>query len=131
MLVVEILIAAYIIYISIRAKRYLPVLLVFLQSVIMLSFEFTSGRGMQIEHSLFVDKFSIIMALIVGCIGSAICLYAIGYIPEYHEHYKEVKARPRYFFFLMYLFLSAMFGIVFSNNLMWIYFFWELPPLPC
>jgi len=65
MLVVEILIAAYIIYISIRAKRYLPVLLVFLQSVIMLSFEFTSGRGMQIEHSLFVDKFSIIMALIV------------------------------------------------------------------
>jgi ech hydrogenase subunit A len=129
MLVVEILIAAYIIYISIRAKRYLPVLLVFLQSVIMLSFEFTSGRGMQIEHSLFVDKFSIIMALIVGCIGSAICLYAIGYIPEYHEHYKEVKARPRYFFFLMYLFLSAMFGIVFSNNLMWIYFFWEITTL--
>lgn len=126
MLVLEIFIAAYIIYISIRAKRYLPVLLVLLQSVIMLSFEFTSGRGMHIEHSLFVDKFSIIMALIVGIIGSAICLYAIGYIPEYHEHYKEVKARPRYFFFLMYLFLSAMFGIVFSNNLMWIYFFWEI-----
>jgi len=129
MLVVEILIAAYIIYISIRAKRYLPVLLVFLQSVIMLSFEFTSGRGMQIEYSLFVDKFSIIMALIVGIIGSAICLYSIGYIPEYHEHYKEVKDRRRYFAFLMYLFLSAMFGIVFSNNLMWIYFFWEITTL--
>jgi ech hydrogenase subunit A len=126
MLAVEVLIAVFIVYISVRSKKYLPVLLVVVQSLIMLTFEFTSGSGMLIEHSLFVDKLSIIMALIVGIIGSAICLYAIGYIPEYHEHYKEVKARPRYFFFLMYLFLSAMFGIVFSNNLMWIYFFWEI-----
>jgi ech hydrogenase subunit A len=129
MLVVEVLIALYIVYLSVRAKRYLPVLLVVVQSVIMLSFELTSGHGMHIEHSLFVDKFSIIMALIVGIIGSAICLYAIGYIPEYHEHHKEVKDRRRYFGFLMYLFLSAMFGIVFSNNLMWIYFFWEITTL--
>ena len=126
MLAVEVLIAVFIVYISVRSKKYLPMLLVVVQSLIMLTFEFTSGSGMLIEHSLFVDKLSIIMALIVGIIGSAICLYAIGYIPEYHEHYKEVKARPRYFFFLMYLFLSAMFGIVFSNNLMWIYFFWEI-----
>lgn len=126
MLAIEVFIAGFIVYISIRAKRYLPVLLVAVQSLIMLTFEFTSGSKMQIEHSLFVDKFSIIMALIVGIIGSAICLYAIGYISEYHEHYKEVKDRRRYFFFLMYLFLSAMFGIVFSNNLMWIYFFWEI-----
>ena len=126
MLAIEVFIAGFIVYISIRAKRYLPVLLVAVQSLIMLTFEFTSGSKMQIEHSLFVDKFSIIMALIVGIIGSAICLYAIGYIQEYHEHYKEVKDRNRYFFFLMYLFLSAMFGIVFSNNLTWIYFFWEI-----
>jgi ech hydrogenase subunit A len=126
MLAVEIFIAAFIIYISLRAKKYLPVLLVAVQSVIMLVFEFTAGRSMHIEHSLFVDKFSIIMALIVGIIGSAICLYGTGYITEYHEHHKEVKERRRYFFFLMYLFLSAMFGIVFSNNLMWIYFFWEI-----
>ena len=37
MLVIEVLIAAYIVYISIRAKRYLPVLLVVVQSVIMLT----------------------------------------------------------------------------------------------
>ncbi|MBP1749362.1 MAG: ech hydrogenase subunit [Deltaproteobacteria bacterium] len=126
MLAIEVFIAGFIVYISIRAKRYLPVLLVAVQSLIMLTFEFTSGSTMQIEHSLFVDKFSIIMALIVGIIGSAICLYAIGYIPEYHEHHKEVKDRSRYFAFLLYLFLSAMFGIVFSNSLMWIYFFWEI-----
>lgn len=126
MLIAELFIALFVVYVSVRAKRYLPVLLVVVQSVIMVVFEFTSGQGMQVEHSLFLDKFSIIMALIVGIIGSAICLYAIGYMPEYHEHYREVKDRRRYFAFLMYLFLSAMFGIVFSNNLMWLYFFWEI-----
>ncbi len=98
MLAVEILIAAFIVYISLKAKRYLPVVLVVVQSVIMVTFELTGG-SMEIEHSLFVDKFSIIMALIVGIIGSAICLYGIGYLAEYHEHHKEVKDRPRYFFF--------------------------------
>jgi len=126
MLFAELFIAVFIVYVSVRAKRYIPVLLVVVQTAIMVTFEFTSGHGMQVEHSLFVDKFSIIMALIIGIIGSAICLYAIGYMPEYHEHYEEVKDRRRYFAFLLYLFLSAMFGIVFSNNLMWIYFFWEV-----
>jgi ech hydrogenase subunit A len=92
----------------------------------MLGLEAVGGHGMHIEHSLFVDKFSIIMALIVGIIGSAICLYGFGYMPEFHEHFREVKDRRKYFAFLMYLFLSAMFGIVFSNNLMWLYFFWEI-----
>jgi len=126
MFAVEILIAAFIVYISLKAKRYLPVVLVVIQSIIMIAFEIKSGGSMEIEHSLFVDKFSIIMALIVGIIGSAICLYAIGYIPEYHQHYKEIKERRKYFSFLIYLFLAAMFGIVFSNNLMWLFFFWEI-----
>lgn len=126
MLVVEMGIAAFILYISLRSRRSLPAVLVIIQSLIMVIFEFTVGRGMKVEHGLFVDKFSIVMALIVGIIGSAICLYAIGYFPEYHEHHREVRPRRQYFFFLMYLFLSAMFGIVFSNNLMWLYFFWEI-----
>ncbi len=126
MLGAELLIAAFIVYISLQAKQYLPVLLVVVQSVVMVIFEVNAGGSMEIEHSLFVDKFSIIMALIVGIIGSAICLYAIGYLPEYHEHHKEVKDRRRYFAFLIYLFLAAMFGIVFSNNLLWLFFFWEI-----
>jgi ech hydrogenase subunit A len=126
MLVVELLIAAFIVYISLRSKRYLPVVLVVVQSLIMVTFEVSAGSTIEIKHSLFVDKFSIIMAVIVGIIGSAICLYGIGYLPEYHEHHKEVKERRRYFAFLMYLFLAAMFGIVFSNSLIWLYFFWEI-----
>ena len=126
MLIVELLIAVFIVFVSVRSGRYLPVLLVVVQSLVMVVFEVTSGHGMKVEHTMFVDMFSIIMALIVGIIGSAICLYAIGYIPEYHEHYKDVKDRRAWFAFLLYLFLSAMFGIVFSNSLMWLYFFWEI-----
>jgi ech hydrogenase subunit A len=126
MFLVEIFIACYIVYLSVRSKRYLPVFLAAVQSLIMVTLEFISWHGMRVENTLFVDKFSIIMALIVGIIGSAICLYVIGYIPEYYVHHKKLKDRRNYFAFLMYLFLSAMFGIIFSNNLKWLYFFWEI-----
>lgn len=129
MLVLEVGIGAYIVYLSVKAKRYLPVILVVIQVVGMLGFEFAYGHSIQVEHSLFMDKFSIIMALIVGIIGSAICLYGFGYMPEFHEHHPEVKDRRQYFGFLMYLFLSAMFGIIFSNNIMWLFFFWEVTTL--
>jgi ech hydrogenase subunit A len=125
-LLVEAAIAVFILYLAVKAKRYLPALLVIVQSAVMLSLEITAGHSMQVEHSLFVDMFSIIMALLIGIIGSAICLYAFGYMPEFHEHHREVKDRRNYFGFLMYLFLAAMFGIVFANNLMWLYFFWEI-----
>jgi len=126
MLGVELFIAVFVVVFSIRHKRYLPVVLVVVQSVIMFGFEFTSGRGIQVEHNLFIDMFSIIMALIIGIIGNAICLYGIGYMAEYQEHYPEIKDRRRFFFFMMYAFLGAMFGLVFSNNIMWFYFFWEI-----
>ncbi|HEY7747014.1 MAG TPA: proton-conducting transporter membrane subunit, partial [Desulfuromonadales bacterium] len=126
MLLVEFAIAVFLLYLSYKAKRTLPALLVIAQSAIMFSLEVTAGHGIQVEHSLFVDMFSIIMALLIGIIGSAICLYAIGYMPEFHEHHKEVKDRRNTFGFLMYLFLAAMFGIVFSNSLLWLYFFWEI-----
>lgn len=126
MLLIELAIAVFLLYLAFKARRTLTALLVLVQTAIMLTLEVTAGHGLQVEHSLFVDTFSIIMALLIGIIGSAICLYAIGYMPEFHEHHKEVKDRRNIFGFLMYLFLAAMFGIVFANNLMWLYFFWEI-----
>ena len=45
---------------------------------------------------------------------------------DFHEHNKDVKDHRNWFFFIMFAFLSAMFGLVFSNNLTWVYFFWEI-----
>ena len=37
-----------------------------------------------------------------------------------------VKDRRGFFFAIMYVFIGAMFGLVLSNNLIWLYFFWEV-----
>jgi ech hydrogenase subunit A len=69
------------------------------------------------------------MALIIGIIGSLICVYSIQYMKDYHHHHKEMKDRQKSFFFIMFLFLSGMFGVVFANNLVWLFLCWEITTL--
>lgn len=126
MLVVEILLGAYLIYLSIKNGKYPAILLVITQLVLMAYFEFAYGHDFPVTRDLFLDRFSIIMALIIGIIGSLICVYSLGYMKDYHHHHAEVKNRTPFFFFIIFVFLSAMFGVVFSNNLLWLYFFWEI-----
>ncbi len=128
MLAVELILGAIIIFMAFRSRQYHVIALVLIQSIIMIVFEVTYGASISdsVANNLFIDKFSLIIALLVGIIGSLICNYAIGYIGEYHEHYPEIKNRRKRFFFVFYLFISAMFGIVFSNNLIWVHFFWEI-----
>jgi len=128
MLCAELFLGLIIAVMAYRTRRYYVIALVLIQSGIMIAFEFLYGEhvALTVSDNLFIDKLSLIIALIVGVIGSLICNYAIGYITEYHEHYPDVKNRRRTFFFMFYLFISAMFGIVFSNNLVWLHFFWEI-----
>ena len=83
----------------------------------------------KVEHALYIDSFSVIMALIIGIIGSLICVYSVQYMKDYHHHHPEMKDRRRSFFFVMFLFLSAMFGVVFANNLVWLFLCWEVTTL--
>jgi ech hydrogenase subunit A len=129
MFIIEILIAVFILYLGIKFKNYLVVGLVLLISGIMLYFEWAYAHTIDVKYSLFIDQFSIIMALIIGIIGSLICVYALSYMKDFHEHHKELQDRRNIFFFIMFVFLSAMFGLVFSNNLLWVYFFWEITTL--
>ncbi|MCX5687922.1 MAG: proton-conducting transporter membrane subunit [Candidatus Omnitrophica bacterium] len=124
---IEVLLAVYIFYISWKYKKYIVSGLILAQFLIMAFFELKCAQGVIVDHELFVDKFSIIMALIIGVVGSLICVYAIGYMKDFHlQHHKALKDNRCFFSFLMFVFLSAMFGIVFSNNLLWLYFFWEI-----
>lgn len=126
MLITEGLIAIYIAYMSLKFRKYYPLVLIVLQSAVLFYFELTMPYQAEILNNLFLDKLSLIMALIIGVIGSLICIYSFGYMREFHEQHREVKDRRSVFFFVMYAFLGAMFGLVFSNNVLWIYFFWEL-----
>lgn len=115
-------------YLGLRSKRFFIVLLGAAMTAMTVVFEFIFPPAHAVHH-LFIDRFSIIMALLIGILGTLIINYAVGYMAEYHEHHEEVKDRRRFFGFLMYLFLSSMFGLVFSNSLKWMFFFWEITTL--
>ena len=130
MLVIELILAAVILFISLRAKRVLVPLLMAVQAAILVWFEHANAGQLYIEKAFVLDKFSVIMALIIGIIGSLICVFALGYMKEFHNHHHpKMKDRRHFFFFLIVAFLGAMFGIVFANNLLWMYFFWEVTTL--
>ena len=83
---------------------------------------------------LYLDYMSVIMVLAVGIVGSLICVYALGYMKDFQAHDEHEAAlrgqtapdrRPR-FLALMFLFLSAMFVIVTSDNLEWLFCGWEI-----
>jgi ech hydrogenase subunit A len=126
MFFIELVLAAYILYLGIRHRKSLTVFLILLQACLLLYFELGFSGNLHIRNSIFLDQFSIIMALIVGIIGSLICVYAVGYMETYHHHHKEIRDRRSLFFGILFIFLSAMFGLVFSNNLVWVLFFWEI-----
>ncbi|MEI7648245.1 MAG: proton-conducting transporter membrane subunit [Methanomicrobiales archaeon] len=129
MFILEMLIAVFILYLGIVYKKWLVVALILVQSAVMLYFELVYAHAIHVQSNLFVDEFSIIMALIIGIIGSLICVYSLGYMKFFHEHHPEMPDRRPWFFAILFLFLAAMFGLVFSNNIMWVYFFWEVTTL--
>lgn len=129
MMGIEVCLAIVLFYLGIKYKKYLASVLVAIQAPIMVWFELSIGHGIHVANNLYVDRLSIVMVLIIGIIGTLICWYSIGYMKDFqHHHHGEADRRP-WFFFLMFLFLAAMFGIVVSNNLVWLYFFWEITTL--
>ncbi len=129
-LLLELLVGAYLFWVGIKARKPLVSLLVAVQVLLLAGFELTQGHSIQVEHAIFVDKLSLLMAVVVGIVGSLICVFATGYMQDFHEVYhKDLPDRRSPFFFLLFLFLSARFGIIFSNNLLWLYFFWEITTL--
>ncbi|HWT76337.1 MAG TPA: proton-conducting transporter membrane subunit [Mobilitalea sp.] len=126
---VEVVVATFIITTGIRNKKYLVSLFSIIQTPLVLWFEFTQKKGIEVQNAIILDKLSSIMVLVIGIVGSLICIYAVGYMKTYHHHHEEYPERKSFFLSILFLFLSAMFGLVLSNNLTWIYFCWELTTL--
>ena len=111
---------------SIKYKRYLAIVFSIAQTALMFWYELGGMAPHQEINKIYVDNLTVIMVLIVAVIGTLITVYACGYMKDYHNHHTEVKDRRTYFFSLLYVFLGAMFGLVLSNSLIWMYFFWEI-----
>lgn len=119
-----------VIYFGIKYKRVAPIVLAIIMIVADVCFELFFKGEMEIPFGLYLDSLTIIMILIIGIIGSAICIYALGYMKDFQKHEPEdAKDRRPQFFAIMFLFLSAMFVIVCSNNMVWMLAGWEVTTL--
>ncbi|MGD9152328.1 MAG: proton-conducting transporter membrane subunit [Gammaproteobacteria bacterium] len=126
----DIVIALVFLYVCRRLpfKRYWIPLMVVLQYGAVLLYDFM-GKIPETAKYLYVDSLSAIMALVIGIVGTLIAIYTVGYMKHYHKEHPEVPDRTRFFLATIFMFFSAMFGIVFSNSITWIYLFWEVTTL--
>lgn len=126
---IELLITAYIIYTAYKHRSWLAAVFSLSQIIILLWFEFSYGHSVEVTKSIYIDKLSLLMILIVGVIGSLICIYTVEYLKDFHRHHPEVKDRHWIFFSVMFAFLSAMLGLVMCNDMTLLLFCWEITTL--
>ncbi len=129
MFVLEMAITVIILGFAIRFRNYLVIALTLAETALIIWFESVATPAVAVKSPLFIDQFSIIMALIVGIIGSQICVYSLGYMRHFYQHHTGIPDRTNTFFLIIFVFISAMFGLVFSNSLIWVFFFWEVTTL--
>lgn len=122
-------IGACVIAYAVRYKNVWAGVLAVVQLIASLVFEFGYGHGIEVEQGLYFDSLSLVMVFIIGIIGSGICVYALGYMADFQAEHDDERDRRPTFFAIMFLFLSAMFAIVFSNNMSWMFTAWEVTTL--
>lgn len=127
---IGVVVAGVILYYGAKHKNALAIALALIQLGGSLVFDFGIAHSLNVVHGLYFDSLSLLMAFIIGVVGSGICVYALGYMEDFQAHEPaDAKDRRPLFFGLMFIFLSAMFLIVFSNNLLWLFTGWEVTTL--
>jgi ech hydrogenase subunit A len=124
-LVLEVLVILFILAVSAKYKNW-PTLGLGIISAALFAYTYTNVPGTE-GASFNIDQLSQLMILIVNIVGTAIILFATGYMDQYEEH--RHLNRQRIFYFTMSFFLAAMNGLVISDTLGWLYLFWELTTL--
>lgn len=128
--VLGIAIAVVVLAYSVKYKNLWAGALALIQMILALVLELKFAHGVHVDHGLYFDSLSLLMALIIGVIGSGICVYALGYMEDFQHHEPEgAKDRRPLFFALMFAFLSAMYVIVFADNMLWMFTGWEITTL--
>ncbi|MFE6166839.1 Na+/H+ antiporter subunit A [Viridibacillus arvi] len=74
--------------------------------------------SLDINFTTYLDGLSMIFGLLITGVGSLVILYSIFYL--------SAKESLQHFYCYLLLFMGAMLGVVFSDNLMVLYAFWEL-----
>lgn len=127
----DFLLFCYIGYIGIKHKKAIVLVLSVLQFIPWALFEIFGvfGKVFEPEEAFVIDHLSLIMIMLVSIIGPIVTFFGLGYMKE-HEHHLHLKVsrQPR-FFMILFIFLGAMNALVMTDNLSWMYFFWEVTTL--
>ncbi|MBG9692337.1 cation:proton antiporter [Lysinibacillus sphaericus] len=75
--------------------------------------------SLDISFVSYLDGLSLLFSLLITGIGSLVVLYSIFYLDKHKEKLYN-------FYVYLLLFMSAMLGVVQSDHLITLYFFWEL-----
>ena len=124
MLAGELVLMALIVFLSFKFRKYPVALLSVAQTAVLIWTE--TAFPVDPASHMKVDGLSMLLTVIAAFVGGFICIYAVGYMKAYHHHHTEYKDRTGFFLSMLFLFLGAMFGLVLSGNLVWMYFFWEI-----
>jgi proton-translocating NADH-quinone oxidoreductase chain N len=68
--------------------------------------------------NFYADGLAVFMAMVSASISAIIVFYSFGYISHY-ENQNE-------YYLMVVLFFGGMMGLVFSNNIIFLYLFWEI-----
>jgi len=82
-----------------------------------LTYIFNWAPSIGLVFSVYIDPLAVMMAAIAGGIGSLVLLYSVKYMAG-----QEGLTR---YYALVLLFIGSMIGLVFVDNLLVLYFFWE------
>lgn len=126
---IDFLMLFFFIYAAVARRSLLILIFTLTQLFPLLYWEFVLRAHVEVEPAFMVDHLSIVMTLIISIIGSLICVFGVKYITDHEHHLNRQKSRQSTFHFWMIIFLGAMNGLVFANNLYWLYFFWEVTTL--
>lgn len=123
---ISVCLALLIIIMSIRYKKWIALCLAIVQLSLSIYIELACVPDTSYYNGFSIDILSCVMGVIVGVVGGAICIYALGYMKDFQAHEPEdATDRRPIFFLLMIAFLGAMYLLIFSNNIMWMLCGWE------
>ncbi len=124
----ELLILAVILGVAVKIRNVWIIIFTVVQSILAIAGHFYGSEAHELV--LFrIDNLSRIMLLVTSLVGSAILVFAVGYMKEHEHHKPEGAGSLRRFYFFFLIFLGFMVGLVVSNHLAYFSFCWEATTL--
>ena len=116
-------------YYAFKRRHLFSKILIIFQFVCLDYFELFMVDHDKVFPPFFADNLSLVMVLVISIVGSLICVFAIPYMNKHEAHQKLEKSRQPVFFAFLIVIMGAMNGLVLSNNIIFMYMFFEVTTL--